>query len=137
MPLHERDDGLVAAAVVRHAAVRLVLPGQAQQRLALSAAEMATNVVRHAGRGHLELRADASVVELWTFDEGPGFGAPVRPTRPGASATGSNGWGLAVIARAMHRFETGHAANGVTWACATLWRTLPRHDAGNEEGRVA
>ncbi|MDJ0389329.1 SpoIIE family protein phosphatase [Roseomonas sp. E05] len=83
--------------------------------VALVATEMATNLVKHAGRGTLLVGAYGSLagaaepdeggIELLALDRGPGMADVVACRRDGFSTAGSAGQGLGAIARQSALFE--------------------------------
>ena len=70
-------------------------------RVALAVTEMATNLVKHAGRGEVLLsgRAAASEVEILALDRGPGMANVDRCFEDGYSTAGSPGTGLGALRR--------------------------------------
>lgn len=104
----------------RRAAVALAqahhLASDAIGRLAIIATEAATNIVRHAGRGYVVLRAfvlrDAPVVELLALDKGPGIPDVGRAMRDGYSTIGTAGQGLGGIERLADTFGI-HSQRGM------------------------
>jgi anti-sigma regulatory factor (Ser/Thr protein kinase) len=77
-------------------------------RVALVATELATNLLKHAGRGHLIVNrfadADGNGVELLALDKGPGIRDLNRALADGYSTAGSLGGGLGAVARKADRF---------------------------------
>jgi len=78
-------------------------------RAALVALEMATNVARHGGGGHLLLREviaeDRKGLELISIDRGPGMADVAHSLRDGVSTYGSAGVGLGAIRRQADEFD--------------------------------
>jgi anti-sigma regulatory factor (Ser/Thr protein kinase) len=76
--------------------------------VALIATELATNLLKHAGRGDLVLNrfadADGEGVELLSLDNGPGIRDLNRAMADGYSSAGSLGGGLGAVARKADRF---------------------------------
>lgn len=72
-------------------------------RVALAVTEVATNVLKHAGRGEILLRAARvnghAVVEVLALDRGPGMGNVDRCFEDGFSTAGSAGTGLGALRR--------------------------------------
>ena len=77
-------------------------------RVALVATEMATNLLKHAGRGYLTLNrfadAEGTGVELLSLDKGPGIADLNRALADGYSTAGSLGSGLGTVMRQADRF---------------------------------
>lgn len=77
-------------------------------RVALVATELATNIVKHAGRGTIYLREvahpDGAGVEIIAVDKGPGFDlASCLPD--GMSSRGTSGIGLGAVKRQSQVFD--------------------------------
>lgn len=77
-------------------------------RVALIATELATNLVRHAGRGQLFVQliqnGDAKEVELLSIDSGPGMNV-AECMRDGFSSGGTAGQGLGAVKRLAQEFD--------------------------------
>ncbi|GAB1821507.1 ATP-binding protein [Herbidospora sp. RD11066] len=89
-----------AVGAVRRAAVdRARAAGLTEQRIAeaaIVAAELATNVHRHAGSGRILVRRGVAYIEIVAVDSGPGF---EPPPSEGLSTRGGLGIGLGAIDR--------------------------------------
>jgi anti-sigma regulatory factor (Ser/Thr protein kinase) len=104
----------------RRAAVALAhahhLPSDAIGRLAIVATEAATNIVRHAGRGYVVVRAftgrDSPIIEVLALDKGPGIPDVDRAMRDGYSTIGTAGQGLGAIERLADAFGI-HSQRGM------------------------
>ncbi|MGC3982819.1 MAG: ATP-binding protein/SpoIIE family protein phosphatase [Steroidobacteraceae bacterium] len=83
--------------------------GDDVSRAALIAAELATNLIKHAGGGDLFIGefadCDGSGIELMSIDKGRGMEDVGRCLRDGFSTAGSPGTGLGAIARAADHFD--------------------------------
>jgi anti-sigma regulatory factor (Ser/Thr protein kinase) len=77
-------------------------------RVALVATELATNLIKHAGQGHLILNRfadmDGAGVELLSLDKGSGIADLNRALSDGCSTSGTLGGGLGAVARQADRF---------------------------------
>jgi anti-sigma regulatory factor (Ser/Thr protein kinase) len=97
-------------------------------RVALVVTEAATNIVKHAGKGQILLRAmngsDGDCgVEVIALDRGPGMVDVASCFRDGYSTAGSSGTGLGAISRLANDFETYTRSGGGT----ALWiRVYPK-----------
>ncbi|MCW8156118.1 ATP-binding protein [Stutzerimonas stutzeri] len=84
-------------------------------RVALLATELGTNVLKHAGRGELHLRAvhgrEGHGVEIIAVDRGPGFDLNQCLT-DGFSTRGTQGIGLGALARQAQVFDAYSDARG-------------------------
>ena len=78
-------------------------------RLAIAVTELATNIIRHAGRGVMVLRAlrseSSPAVEVLALDNGPGIPDVRRAMRDGFSTSGTAGEGLGGVQRLADMFE--------------------------------
>lgn len=98
-------------------------------RAALVALEMATNVARHGGGGHLLLgevtAEDRKGLELISIDRGPGMADVAHSMSDGVSTYGSAGVGLGAIRRQADEFDihsqTGSAPGHGTAIYVRLW----------------
>jgi anti-sigma regulatory factor (Ser/Thr protein kinase) len=84
------------------------LGAEAVGRLAIVVTEAATNIVRHAGRGVIVLRAlhtgTTAAIEMLALDKGPGIPDVARAMRNGYSTSGTSGQGLGGIQRLADLF---------------------------------
>jgi serine/threonine-protein kinase RsbT len=108
LAIHHMEDAAVVRAVVRRLMLGAGFDRRAAEETAIGASELATNLVKHAGGGELELsRVDEGVVVL-SRDRGPGppsrgellsdgrsRGAARTPDQPISSGLGSGGGALA------------------------------------------
>jgi serine/threonine-protein kinase RsbT len=113
-------DRYLCAHLARVAALACGFTEKDAAEVAICAAELASNAVRHGGRGVLEvfiLEHPARGIELRCEDEGPGFADPVGALQDGWSrghmfgpdnpAREGLGTGLGAIRRFMHVLEIG------------------------------
>lgn len=105
-------DGSYASAARREAESAARACGFSEQdigRAALVALEMATNVARHGGGGHLLLNEvvaeDRKGLELISIDRGPGMTNVAHSMTDGVSTYGSAGVGLGAIRRQADEFD--------------------------------
>lgn len=128
--LHIRDASHTGAAR-RQAAVlagSLGFDSADAGRLALVVTEAATNIVKHAGKGHILLRAlrevaDKPGVEILALDQGPGMSNVGHCMQDGYSTAGSPGTGLGAISRLATSLEIYSVPSHGT---VVLARVLPR-----------
>ncbi len=105
------DSSQVSAA--RMAAQRLALALDFDEvragRVALLATEAATNILKHAGRGWLQVRpmdeGGGLGIEMLAIDLGPGIEDFRESSRDGVSSVGTPGTGLGAIQRHAEEFE--------------------------------
>lgn len=117
-----RDEDIVLA---RQAAQRfardLGLTSSARARLDLVVAELATNVVRHAGRGAISFLSDETHPRgliVRCQDQGDGIAATRSHPRPGLPGLG---FGLAVARDAANQLEVSFAEGNGTLVEARIW----------------
>ena len=81
---------------------------QAAGRSALVATELATNLLKHAGRGQILLDryrdSSGSGLEILSLDKGPGIADLGRAMEDGYSTAGSMGTGLGAVRRQADEF---------------------------------
>jgi len=103
------DESGVGEARRRAAALasRLELTEEVRGRIGLVSTELARNLVRHAGGGHLTMRGTVGGdgMELLSVDTGPGMEDVDRCLRDGFSTAGGPGTGLGAVKRTSERFQ--------------------------------
>lgn len=106
-----RDDGDVSAAIlaVGRLADRVGLAPIARASVLTAASELATNIVKYAGRGQLKIRAidgrRGAGIEVVAEDHGPGIADLQLAMRDHYSASGTLGLGLPGARRLMDEFQ--------------------------------
>ena len=117
--LHEFDDTLVG-------------------RVGIVATELATNVIKHAGRGELLMQAIRGsgevTIELAAIDRGPGMQVE-RCMRDGYSTSGTAGGGLGAISRLSSLFDLYSAEGQGTVAVSRIERQAPTGSARAPTGK--
>ena len=107
--------------------------------VALATTEMATNLVKHAGMGHIlvqQLRHNGnSGLRVVSVDKGPGIADLNKALSDGHSTTGSMGTGLGAIQRLSDSFEVYSKPGSGTVVNAEFW--LRKHSLHEDEIRVA
>ncbi|WP_367127501.1 SpoIIE family protein phosphatase [Saccharothrix sp. HUAS TT1] len=90
-------------------AERLAFDEPRVAEIGLAVTEIVTNLHKHAGEGHLLVRAlradDLAAVEVVAVDGGPGIHDTGRAMLDGESTTGTLGIGLGVVARNADHFD--------------------------------
>ncbi len=88
---------------------RIGLPRHRIDQLALVVTELATNMLKHGGGGHIHAircdDAEGSGIELLALDRGSGMSDPGRCMQDGYSTAGSPGTGLGAVARLADRVQ--------------------------------
>lgn len=117
-----RDADVVRARqAAQHLGRALGLTTSARARLDLVVAEIATNAVRHAGRGVIVLEPDAMAsrrLMVRCLDRGPGIAATSEAQR---SAPRGLGLGLAVVREMANHLTISSSAEGGTVVEARVW----------------
>jgi anti-sigma regulatory factor (Ser/Thr protein kinase) len=94
-------------------------------QVALAATEIATNLLKHAGRGHILvqelLRNGNSGLRITGVDKGPGISDVTKALEDGRSTASSMGAGLGAIRRLSHTFELYTVPGGGTVVDAEFW----------------
>jgi serine/threonine-protein kinase RsbT len=128
-------DRFIAAAIAYGLARRNGLEHRAYCEVAIAAAELASNAVRHGGGGSIDLRAIRAGtrrgIEIECRDRGPGIldvehalrdgvsrGRPPTPDRDWSEGLGS---GLGAVRRATHELEIETAPGRGTRVIARRW----------------
>jgi anti-sigma regulatory factor (Ser/Thr protein kinase) len=101
-----------ARRLVTTSAQRLGLDETLTGSAAIVVTEAATNIVKHAGRGEILVRAVAEGLEMIAVDRGPGIQDVAASLRDGYSTTGTRGNGLGAIRRLASAFDI-YSAPGV------------------------
>jgi anti-sigma regulatory factor (Ser/Thr protein kinase) len=110
-------------------------------RAALAGTELATNLVRHGGGGHLLMRplptTSVTGLELIAIDRGPGIRDIRESLRDGMSTGGTSGTGLGAIRRQSDEFDIVSAPGQGTAVLARIWpKRKPVADVGVQIGVV-
>jgi len=96
--------------------------------VATSISEIARNIVVHAGRGEIELKAayepDRRGVVVVARDEGPGIRDVDAALREGYGTKGGLGLGLPGVRRIMDEFVIDTAPNRGTTVTMQMWRDV-------------
>lgn len=105
------EDRIAHGVAVVKFALCMGFNAQASWEIGIAAQELVSNVIRHAGGGRLELRANGRALELVATDRGPGI--------PQAVLAAKSEWprGLGAVHRLMHEIEIESAGAG-TRVCA-------------------
>lgn len=93
--------------------------------VAIAATEMATNLVKHAGRGHLLVQrmqpSEMAGLRVIAVDKGPGVADISRALADGHSTAGSMGSGLGAIRRLSDSFDFYSVPGAGTVVIADFW----------------
>jgi anti-sigma regulatory factor (Ser/Thr protein kinase) len=98
--------------------------------VALAATEIATNLVKHAGRGHILVQRlgnnGSAGVRVIGVDKGPGIRDIGLALADGHSTAGSMGTGLGAVRRLSDSFDVYSQADSGTVVAAEFWRQRQR-----------
>lgn len=108
-------------------------------KVGLAATESASNILKHAGRGHLLVhplhRDGITGIEIIALDKGPGIADVAASLRDGHSTRGTMGGGLGALSRLSENFEIFTQAGKGTAARLELWaKAAPRRPMPIEYG---
>jgi anti-sigma regulatory factor (Ser/Thr protein kinase) len=112
MPCVRLEDRAGIAVSAFKFARRMGFDQRACWEIGIAVQELASNIVRHAGGGHVELHAGAGVLEVIAIDAGPGIPPSIIAER--------ESWvrGLGAVKRLMHELEINSATLEGTRICA-------------------
>ena len=125
---------ITAVAHVRRAAMNLAAWGNFNEtdagKVGIVVTELATNIVKHAGRGELLLRLShrtsaRSCIEIIALDSGPGISDLAACMRDGMSTTGTAGAGLGAMRRLADEFEAYSSVGQGSAFYLSLWSGAP------------
>ena len=95
-------------------------------QVALVITEAATNIVKHAVRGQIILRAieqdGVRGIDILAIDAGPGMANVALQMQDGQSTAGTYGVGLGAIARLSHEFDLVTAAGAGVTVTIRKWK---------------
>ncbi len=128
----DHHDVAIACQETRAAAAKLGLGLRRRAAVATSVAELATNLLLHAGGGRIEIRR---VTESWRVgievvatDSGPGIPDVQMAMRDGFTTRGGLGSGLPAVQRLMGDVEVSTEVGRGTVVRATMWSALSSVD---------
>ncbi|NIH78868.1 ATP-binding protein [Amycolatopsis viridis] len=119
-PSHVGRARVIAAA----AAARAGLPVDRVHRVSLAATELASNLLKHAGRGIVSVVPGLGRLDVLAADAGPGIGRIEDSMRDGYSTTGTLGGGLGAVRRAAEEFDL-YSRRGQGTVVLARWRVTP------------
>ena len=132
LSISEPLDSAAAQHAVRQMAVTLGFPGNASEELALAVAELASNLLKHAGGGTLTLRplypGGCVGIEVEASDHGPGIADVEQSFADGYSTSGSLGYGLGSVNRLMDEIDISSAPDSGTQIVCRRWLRTNQKD---------
>lgn len=127
----DRIDCLAAQQSARSIALKLGFADDASEEIALVVAELASNLVKHAGRGALIFRkvrnGERIGIEVKAQDHGPGISDIEKSMTDGCTTSGSLGYGLGTVNRLMDELDVQSAPGTGTQILCRRW-LRPRSD---------
>ena len=125
----EPPDSAAAQQAARRLALTAGFSLDASEEIALATAELASNLLKHAGRGVLTLRqvrrSTQSGIEIQTEDNGPGITDVEQSFADGYSTAGSLGYGMGTVNRLMDEMDIISVPDSRTSIVCRRW-TWPR-----------
>jgi anti-sigma regulatory factor (Ser/Thr protein kinase)/serine/threonine protein phosphatase PrpC len=130
MEVSQADDVGTARQATRAIAHALGFGAREREEVAIVVSELASNLLKHAGRGTLTLiplcKSDRTGIQIECVDNGPGIGDIEQAITDGFSTAGSLGYGLGAVNRLMDDFEIasrGQGGKGTRIVCQR-WRSV-------------
>ncbi len=125
---------------------KLSLDATSAGNVALAVTEVATNIVKHAGRGSLLLRpleqrgrgGDViGGIEVLALDRGPGIANVAASLRDGHSTAGSMGMGLGALGRISAAMQLYSQIDKGTAVWLQFWASVPSRPVGGETDQAS
>ncbi|MFC1866689.1 anti-sigma regulatory factor [Thermodesulfobacteriota bacterium] len=124
--LCEPSDNAQVIYTTRQLAVSIGFDGSQQSLIAVAASELATNIIRYAGKGKVTLRIVRNEkhtgIEVVAQDKGPGIANIDEAMKDNFTTGGGLGLGLASVRRIMDEFEIQSKPGHGAWIMARKWR---------------
>jgi anti-sigma regulatory factor (Ser/Thr protein kinase) len=124
----EKEDCVSAQQSARRMARAAGFPDESSEEIAIAVAELSTNLIKHAGRGVLTLRALAGHrqgIEIEAEDQGPGIMDLEKCFADGYSTSGSLGYGLGTVNRLMDELDVRSSPGPGTHIVCRKWMRPP------------
>jgi anti-sigma regulatory factor (Ser/Thr protein kinase) len=126
LQIRDKTDCAMAQTAARQAAERIGFPEVPAEEIALVAAELASNLMRHAGKGTFTLTplgaGDYQGLQLESVDEGPGISDVGLAFADRYSTAGSLGYGLGTVNRLMDEVDVSSAPGSGTRIVCRRWK---------------
>ena len=104
-----------------------------RDKVALATTEMATNLVKHAGSGHIivqQIRQNGNCgLRIMSVDKGPGIRDVSKALADGHSTAGTMGTGLGAVKRLSDSFEVYSVPGSGTVLSAEFWKKKDKHSS--------
>jgi anti-sigma regulatory factor (Ser/Thr protein kinase) len=115
----------VAQQAARHLTLTLGFSETASEEIALTVAELGSNLVKYAGKGTLTLRLfeerERKGIEIESVDRGPGIPDVEKSFTDGYSTSGSLGYGLGTVNRLMDEVDIHSTPGSGTHVVCRRW----------------
>jgi len=126
--IKEPSDSIHAVILVRKYAEELGFDSIQQSNIATAVSELATNIIRYAGKGNIHIQSVHSEgkigIQVVAEDTGPGIEDPERAMAEQYSTGNSLGLGLPGVKRMMDQFEMGSSPGKGTRILISKWRDI-------------
>ena len=137
-PIQSESAAILLRSRLLSAARRLGFADSRREDMALVAAEMASNLIKHAeGRGMLQIwEQPGGMLDVVSFDYGPGMGNPRQAQEDGFSTKGTLGKGLGSMQRLTDDFGifSQMAGGGDRWHGTAVWCRFRQHAGMRKRG---
>lgn len=122
VPIASYGDEIVARRTAKEMAGAIGFDPIAVEEIGVVVSELGTNLLKHAVRGHLELKVLNTLgrtgIQIESMDGGPGITDVEEAIRDGFSRKGSLGYGLGTVNRTMDEFDlTSELGKGTHIVC--------------------
>lgn len=125
LPVSTARDCLSAQECARRIVLTLGFSGTQAEEIVLAVAELASNLVKHAGGGTMTIRpiemGARTGVDVEAADQGPGIGDVEKSFTDGYSTAGSLGYGLGTVNRLMDEVDVSSAPDCGTRIVCRRW----------------
>jgi len=123
--ISEAGDSVAAAQEARRLSVAAGFATEGGEEIALAAMELATNLLKHAGKGTMKLSTVASGerigIEIEARDLGPGIADIEQAFEDGYSTAGSLGYGMGTVNRLADEIEVSSTMDSGTVIVCRRW----------------
>ncbi|MBV7536801.1 ATP-binding protein [Duganella sp. sic0402] len=124
--IHHASDAAEARRVGQGLAAQLGLSETRSGQLAIMVTEAATNILKHAGDGRMQLaivnHGGLRCIEVLAIDQGPGIANLAQAMTDGVSSAGTAGTGLGAMRRLADQFDWYSAPGKGTVIFLRLWQ---------------
>jgi anti-sigma regulatory factor (Ser/Thr protein kinase) len=127
--VNHASDAAEARRVGQGLAAQLAFNDTRSGQLAIIITEAATNILKHAGDGRMQLaivnHGGQRCIEVLALDSGPGIANPAQAMTDGVSSAGTTGTGLGAMRRQADQFDWYSLAGKGTIIFLRMWQGAP------------